>query len=127
MAATRKTAKRTARKKRSAKRGGAKRGGAKRGTARKSAARKSASRRATRGGSRAKKRTSRASLKRQAEKGLQAARGGLDTVRQVGDRAWETLKSTTAQVVEGVKETLNRDEEESRDRTSRREFEGDWR
>jgi hypothetical protein len=125
MAATRKSAKRTARKKRS---GVAKRGTAKRGAAKKSAARKSASRRPARsGGGGGKKATGRASLKRQAKKGLQAARGGIETVRQVGDRAWETLKSTTAQVVEGVKETLNRDEQESRERTMRRENEGDWR
>jgi hypothetical protein len=125
MAATRKSAKRTARKKRS---GVAKRGTAKRGAAKKSAARKSASRRPARsGGGRAKKTTGRASLKRQAKKGLQAARGGIETVRQVGDRAWETLKSTTAQVVEGVKDTLNRDEQESRERTMRRENEGDLR
>jgi hypothetical protein len=32
--------------------------------------------------------------------------GGLDTVRQVGEKTWKTLKSTTAQVVEGVKETF---------------------
>lgn len=45
-------------------------------------------------------------LKRQARRGLKAARGGLDTVLQAGEKTWETLKSTTAQVVEGVKETL---------------------
>jgi hypothetical protein len=38
-------------------------------------------------------------LKRQARKGLKAARGGIG-------KTWETLKSTTAQVVEGVKETF---------------------
>jgi hypothetical protein len=107
MAATRKSAKRTARKKRG--------GAAKRSTAKKSAARKTASRRtakSVRGGGKKTKRA--AGLKRQAEKGLQAARGGIETVRQVGDRAWETLKSTTSQVVEGVKETLSREDEEPR-------------
>ena len=34
------------------------------------------------------------------------ALGGLDTVRQVGEKTWKTLKSTTAQVMEGVKETF---------------------
>jgi hypothetical protein len=45
-------------------------------------------------------------LKRRARKGLKAARGGIDTVLQAGGKTWETLKSTTAQVVEGVKETF---------------------
>jgi hypothetical protein len=27
-------------------------------------------------------------------------------MRQVGEKTWETLKSTTAQVVEGVKDTF---------------------
>lgn len=45
-------------------------------------------------------------LKRRARKGLTAARGGLDSVLQAGEKTWRTLKSTTAQVVEGVKETL---------------------
>ena len=31
---------------------------------------------------------------------------GLGTVRQVGKKTWKTLKSTTAQVVEGVKDTF---------------------
>lgn len=31
---------------------------------------------------------------------------GLGTVRQVGEKTWQTLKSTTAQVVEGVKDTF---------------------
>jgi hypothetical protein len=30
----------------------------------------------------------------------------LKTVRQVGKKTWKTLKSTTAQVVEGVKDTF---------------------
>ena len=109
MAGTRKSAKRTARKK-----GGA----AKRSSAKKTASRKKASRRAVKsGGTRAKKTKRTATLKRQAQKGLQAARGGIKTVRQVGVRAWETLKSTTDQVVEGVIETLNREEgEEPQDR-----------
>ena len=38
-------------------------------------------------------------LKRRARKGLKAARGGIG-------KTWETLKSTTAQVVEGVKGTF---------------------
>jgi hypothetical protein len=108
MAGTRKSAKRTARKKPS---------GGKRGSAKKAAGRKSASKRATKtGGRRSTKAGRTGNLKRQAKKGLRAARGGIDTVRQVGDRAWETLKNRTAQVVEGVKDTLNREEEESREK-----------
>jgi hypothetical protein len=30
----------------------------------------------------------------------------LNTVRQVGKKTWKTLKTTTAQVVEGVRETF---------------------
>jgi hypothetical protein len=46
-------------------------------------------------------------LKRQARKGMRAAKGGLKTVRQAGERTWEVLKSTTAQVVEGVKDKMS--------------------
>ncbi len=97
MAATRKSAKRSAAKKRPA---------AKRPSAKKKPTPKSAPKR------RAKKRTaSKATgLKRQAKKGLKAARGGFDTVMQAGEKTWESLKSTTANVmggvVEGVKETF---------------------
>jgi hypothetical protein len=34
------------------------------------------------------------------------ARGGLGAVRKAGKRTWQTLKSRTARVVEGVKETF---------------------
>lgn len=74
-------------------------------TARKSAKRSAPKKRAPAKG-RSKKKTSRKkasgsaiSLSRQAKKGIKAARG-----------AWKTLKSTTAQVVEGVKETLAGDD-----------------
>jgi hypothetical protein len=93
MAATRKSAKRSAAKKSAA---------AKRPSSKKKAARKPASKR------RAKKtRASKAAgLKRQATKGLKVARGGFDSVMQAGGKTWESLKSTTANVMEGVKETL---------------------
>jgi hypothetical protein len=96
MAPTRKSTKRSARKKGKA---------AKRSAARKRPARKAAGRRKTskRGSKTAKV------LKRRAKQGLKAARGGLDTVREAGERTWETLKSTTAQVVEGVKDRLGED------------------
>lgn len=110
MARTRKSAKRSTRKKQS---------GAKRTTAKNTAVRKSAPRRAAkRSGSKSKRTARTGGLKRQARKGLQAARGGIETVRQVGDKAWETLKSTTAQVVEGVKETLTRENGQSREQSS---------
>jgi len=38
-------------------------------------------------------------LKRRAKKGLKAARGGLDSVLQAGKKTWETLKTTTANVI----------------------------
>jgi hypothetical protein len=75
-------------KKRTAKRASAKRAGAKRGT--KSTARKA---------SRAKKRTTRA----------RSARRTLNSVRVAGEKTWEALKSTTAQMVEGVKGTFGTD------------------
>lgn len=93
MAATRKSAKPSAAKKSAA---------AKRPSSRKKAVRKPASKR------RAKKtRASTATgLKRQAKKGLKAARGGFDSVMQAGGKTWESLKSRTANVMEGVKETF---------------------
>jgi hypothetical protein len=93
MAATRKSAKRSAAKKSAA---------AKRPSSKKKAARKPASSRRTKktGASKA------TGLKRQAKKGLKVARGGFDSVMQVGGKTWESLKSTTANVVEGVKETF---------------------
>jgi hypothetical protein len=73
---------------------GKKRSSAKRSSAKKRPARKAASKR------RAKTRASRSTtLKRKARKGLRAA-------RQVGEKTWEALKSTTAQVVEGVRERI---------------------
>ena len=75
-------------KKRTAKRASAKRAGAKRRT--KSTAKKP---------SRAKKRTSRA----------RSARRTLKRVRVAGEKTWEALKSTTAQMVEGVKGTFGTD------------------
>jgi hypothetical protein len=97
MAATRKSAKRNAAKKSAA---------AKRPSSKKKPARKSAPKR------RAKKTTASKTggLKRQAKKGLKVARGGFDSVMQVGEKTWESLKTTTANVmegvVEGVKETF---------------------
>jgi hypothetical protein len=82
MAATRKSTKRTAGKK-------------------KRPARKTASRGRTK--SKVLKTTS---LKRKARKGLRAAKGGIESVKQAGERTWETLKSTTAQVVEGVRDRI---------------------
>lgn len=110
MAATRKSAKRSAAKKRAA---------AKRPSSKKQPARKSTSKR------RAKKPAPRTiSLKRRAKKGLKAARGGLDSVLQVGEKTWETLKTTTANVmegmVEGVKETFTGDQGEPSRRSNSR-------
>jgi len=38
-------------------------------------------------------------LKRQAKKGLKAARGGLDSVLRAGKKTWEKLKTTTTDVI----------------------------
>ena len=90
----------------SAKRAGKKRSRTKRASAKKRPTRKAASRRSAKTTRRARKTSS---LKRRARQGLRAARGGLDTVRQAGERTWEVLKSTTSQVVEGVKDRLGDD------------------
>ncbi|HWN18274.1 MAG TPA: hypothetical protein VNO19_05105 [Gemmatimonadales bacterium] len=93
MAATRKSAKRRAAKKSAS---------TKRPSSRKKPARKSTPKR------HAKKTTASkaAGLKRQAKKGLKVARGGIGTVLHAGEKTWKTLKNTTANVVEGVKETF---------------------
>jgi hypothetical protein len=104
MAPTRKSAKRASRKKGKT---------ARRGAATKRPARKAAGRRqgrtTRRGGKTARRRATAKSLKRRAKQGLAVAREGLDTVRQAGERTWETLKSTTSQVVEGVRDRLGED------------------
>jgi hypothetical protein len=91
MAATRKSAKRSAAKKRAP---------AKLPSSKKQPARKSTAKR--RGKKSTKPKTT--GLKRQARKGLKAARGGLDSVLEVGGKTWESLKNTTANVMEGVVE-----------------------
>lgn len=74
----------------------------------KSAKRSSAKKRPATKTTRSKKPAAKAKAtpKRRPRKAAKRGTGGLDTVRQVGERTWETLKSTTAQVVEGVKETF---------------------
>ena len=44
--------------------------------------------------------------KRRARKTSTSTIAGFDTVLQVGERTWKTLKNTTAKAVEGVKETF---------------------
>jgi hypothetical protein len=95
----------------SAKRAGKKRSGARRASAKKRSTRKAASRRGTKTAKRGARKTAKrgarkATLKRRAKEGLRAARGGIDTVREAGERTWDVLKSTTSQVVEGVKDRL---------------------
>lgn len=108
MATTRKSAKRTGRKKS----GGRKPASAgKKATRRKAVSRRSSPKTK---GARKKKGTS---LSRRAAQGLRAARGGVKSVRQAGDKIWEALRSTTAHVVEGVKDRLAEEtEREARDR-----------
>jgi hypothetical protein len=88
----------------SARRTGAKKRGAKRAATKKRAVRKAATKRRTRAGR--SKTTGTGKLKRKAAKGLRAARGGINTVRKAGEKTWEVLKSTTTQVVEGVRDKL---------------------
>jgi hypothetical protein len=95
MAATKKSAKRSARKKRKS----AKRPSAKKRPARKAVAKGRTRRRAPKS----------AALKRTAKKGLRVAQEGIETVRQAGEKTWGVLKSTTTQVVEGVRDKLGQD------------------
>ena len=48
-------------------------------------------------------------LRRRARKGLSAARDGFDSVLEAGGKTWRTLKNTTAHLVDGVKESLASD------------------
>jgi hypothetical protein len=95
MAATRKSARRA---------GGKKRAGSKRASAKKRTARKAASKRSKKSSSTLTRKKTK--LKGKAQKGLRAAREGIDTVRQAGEKTWEALKSTTSQVVEGFRDKL---------------------
>jgi hypothetical protein len=81
---------------------------AKRATGRKRAGAKTAAKRRTK--STAKKASG--SKKRATRR--RSARGPLNTVRVAGEKTWEALKSTTAQVVEGVKGTFGTEEGTSR-------------
>jgi hypothetical protein len=94
MAATRKSAKRRTAKKTAT---GAKRAARKRATGRKRSSTKSARR--SRSG-----RVSVPKLKRKARRGLGMAKEGLDTVRKAGGKAWKTLKSTTTQIIDNVRD-----------------------
>jgi len=77
---------------------------AKRASARKGAGAKLGSKRRTKStakkASRAKKRTTR----------VRSARRTLKRVRVAGEKTWKALKSTTAQMVEGVRGTFGSDE-----------------
>jgi len=74
----------------------------------KSTKRTSAKKRPAAKSSRSKKTSAKgkAASKRRSRKAPRSPKGGLTAVRQAGKRTWKTLKSTTAQVVEGVKETF---------------------
>jgi hypothetical protein len=73
------------------------------------ATRKSAKRSKKRSGA---KKSSRSSKKtgRSKKTATRSARGPLTKVRTAGEKTWKALKSTTAQVVEGVKGTFGTDE-----------------
>jgi hypothetical protein len=59
-------------------------------------------------------------LERRARKSLGVARDGFDSVLEAGGKTWRTLKNTTALMVEGVKETLSGEPEaEARPRRRR--------
>jgi hypothetical protein len=105
MAATRKSAKKSASTKRTA---------AKKKRTGKATARSSRSKAKKPGSSRT------TALQRRARKGLGAAREGFDSVLEAGGKTWRSLKNTTALVVEGVKESLSSDAEgETRPRRRR--------
>jgi hypothetical protein len=43
-------------------------------------------------------------------KRARSARGPMDSVRVAGEKTWKALKSTTAQMVEGMKDTFGSEE-----------------
>jgi hypothetical protein len=80
--------------------------------ARKSAKR-SAPKNAKRSAPKKKKSAAKSSSKRSSPakargKALKAARAGLGSMLQAGEKTWKKLKSTTTEVVQDVKETLGR-------------------
>ncbi len=105
MAATRKSAKKSASKKRAP---------AKKKVAGKASARSGRSKTKKTG----RQRTT--GLQRSARKGLGAARDGFDSVLEAGGKTWRSLKNTTALMVEGVKESLTGDPETETPRRRRR-------
>jgi hypothetical protein len=105
MAATRKSAKKSASTKRTA---------TKKKRTGKASARSSRSKLKKPGSSRT------TALQRRARKGLGAARDGFDSVLEAGGKTWRSLKNTTAHMVEGVKESLSSDAEGDTRRPRRR-------
>jgi hypothetical protein len=101
MAATRKSPKRSAKKKSQSKQKSSKKKSAKAAGSKARSAKKTARSRAT-------------ALERRARKGLGVAREGFDSVLEAGGKTWRTLKKTTSQMVEGVKDTLAGDAETPR-------------
>jgi DNA-binding protein HU-beta len=102
MAATRKSAKRTAAKKRTS---------AKRAPAKKSTRAKASSKRRTKGIT--KKAGTVGKARKKARKVVRAARGPINRVMNAGGKTWKALKSTTAHMVEGVRDTFGGDESSS--------------
>jgi hypothetical protein len=94
MAATRKSAKgRTGKKKATA----TKRAAPKRAASRK----RSPTKKASRSG---RVRAAGPKLKRTARRGLGKAKEGLDTVREVGGKAWQVLRTTTTQIMDNMRD-----------------------
>jgi hypothetical protein len=92
MATTRKPAKRSTRKKAAAP------------TRRAAAGGKSHKRTGGKKSTRKAKASKNLKLKGTARRGLRLAREGLQSVRQVGGKAWEAVKDTTTQMVENVRD-----------------------
>jgi hypothetical protein len=103
MATARKSAKRAASKKSRTRRASAR----KKTTRKKTVSRRSSVKAKPRRRSRRKKAA--AVLRQRAAKGLRAARSGVKTVKQTGGKIWESLRTTTTQVVGGVRDRLNDD------------------
>jgi hypothetical protein len=82
----------------------AKKRAAKKGTAKKRAGARSQAK----GGRKSSAKKASSSKKRAKRAGT--AKGTIDSVRVAGEKTWKALKSTTAQMVEGVKETFGSEE-----------------
>jgi hypothetical protein len=127
--ATRKKARRATSKKRAAKRAGSRsKDSRSKASASKTRAAKASTGRGsrTRSGGRknAKKRLegAKTAVRRRARQGVEVAREGFEKVKELGERTWGTVRSTTTDVVQSMKQRLANDSDQPEDSFSREEL-----